>query len=118
MNSLEWWQLISENKCDGYSHSQEDDYNEVQKAFFNINGKTLNIQKTLTRKMKNQKVYDSNVEMKRQKSCGPQWGKLVQQLPEVVTFAYDLCFRHTIAHWKGLSEEYTSCCQTMTMSMV
>jgi hypothetical protein len=45
--------------------------------------------------------------MKRQKSCGPRLGKLVHQLPGVVTFAYDLCFRRTIAHWKGLSEEYT-----------
>jgi hypothetical protein len=30
---LEWWQLISEKRCDGYSHSQEDDYNEALKAF-------------------------------------------------------------------------------------
>jgi hypothetical protein len=45
--------------------------------------------------------------MKRQKSCGPRLGKLVHQLPGVVTFAYDLCFRHTIARWKGLSKEYT-----------
>jgi hypothetical protein len=35
--------------------------------------------------------------MKRQKSCGPRLGKLVHQLPEVVTFAYDLCFRRMIA---------------------
>jgi hypothetical protein len=40
--------------------------------------------------------------MKRQKSCGPHWGKLVHQLPGVVTFAYDLHFRRTIAHWKGI----------------
>jgi hypothetical protein len=38
--------------------------------------------------------------MKRQKSCGPRLGKLVHQLPGVVTFAYDLCFRCMIAHWK------------------
>jgi hypothetical protein len=31
-DSLEWWQLISEKRCDGYSHSQEDDYNEALKA--------------------------------------------------------------------------------------
>jgi hypothetical protein len=43
--------------------------------------------------------------MKRQKSCGPRLGKLVPQLPGVVTFAYDLHFRHVIAHWKGISEE-------------
>jgi len=32
-DSLEWWQLISEKRCDGYSHSQEGDYNEARKAF-------------------------------------------------------------------------------------
>ena len=31
MNSLEWCQLISEKKCDGYTHSKEDDYNEAPK---------------------------------------------------------------------------------------
>jgi hypothetical protein len=45
--------------------------------------------------------------MKRQKSCGPRLGKLVHQLLGVVTFAYDLRFRHMIARWKGLSEDYT-----------
>jgi len=29
-------------------------------------------------------------------------GKLVPQLPEVVTFAYDLHLRYVIAHWKGV----------------
>jgi hypothetical protein len=43
--------------------------------------------------------------MKRQKSCGPRWGKLVHQLPGVVTFAYDLCLGCTIARWKGIDEE-------------
>jgi hypothetical protein len=43
--------------------------------------------------------------MKRQKSCGPRLGKLVHQLLRVVTFAYDLCFRHMIARWKGIVEE-------------
>jgi hypothetical protein len=43
--------------------------------------------------------------MKRQKSCGPRLGKLVHQLPEVVTFAYDLRFRRVIARWKGIIEE-------------
>jgi hypothetical protein len=43
--------------------------------------------------------------MKRQNSCGPRLGKLVHQLPGVVTFAYDLCFRRMIAHWKGIVEE-------------
>jgi hypothetical protein len=43
--------------------------------------------------------------MKRQKSCGPRLGKLVHQLPEVITFAYDLRFRRVIARWKGIVEE-------------
>jgi hypothetical protein len=43
--------------------------------------------------------------MKRQKSCGPRLGKLVHQLPEVITFAYDLHFRSTITRWKGIVEE-------------
>ena len=43
--------------------------------------------------------------MKHQKSCGPRLGKLVHQLPKVVTFAYDLRFRRVIAHWKGIIEE-------------
>jgi hypothetical protein len=40
--------------------------------------------------------------MKHQKSCGPCLGKLEYQLPLVITFAYDLCFRSMIAHWKGI----------------
>jgi hypothetical protein len=43
--------------------------------------------------------------MKHQNSCGPHLGKSVYQLPEVVTFAYDLRFRHMIAHLKGIIEE-------------
>jgi hypothetical protein len=43
--------------------------------------------------------------MKRQKSRGPRLGKLVHQLPEVVTFAYDLRFRRVVARWKGIIEE-------------
>jgi hypothetical protein len=46
--------------------------------------------------------------MKRQKSCGPRLGKLVHQLPGVVTFAYDLHFRRMIARWKDLSEAYNA----------
>jgi hypothetical protein len=45
-------------------------------------------------------------------------GKLVPQLPGVVTFAYDLHFRHVIAHWKGIFENYTLCHQTLTLSIV
>ena len=44
--------------------------------------------------------------MKRQKSCGPHLGKLVHQLPGVINFSYDLYFRHAIAHWKGLTENF------------
>ena len=43
--------------------------------------------------------------MKRQKSRGPRLGKLVHQLPEVVTFADDLRFRRVIDRWKGIVEE-------------
>ena len=46
--------------------------------------------------------------MKRQKSCGPCLGKLVHQLPGVITIAYNLRLGHTIARWKDLSEEYNS----------
>jgi hypothetical protein len=41
----------------------------------------------------------------KQKSCGPRLGKLVHQLPGVVTFAYDLRFRRMIARWKGIVKE-------------
>ena len=43
--------------------------------------------------------------MEHQKSCGPHLGKLVHQLSGVITFAYDLRFRHMIARWKGIVEE-------------
>jgi hypothetical protein len=43
--------------------------------------------------------------MKRQKSCGPRLGKLVHQILEVVTFAYNLRFRRMIARWKGIVKE-------------
>jgi hypothetical protein len=45
-------------------------------------------------------------------------GKLVPQLPEAVTFAYDLHFRRVIAHWKGILETYTLRCQTLTLYTV
>jgi hypothetical protein len=48
----------------------------------------------------------------------PHWGKLVHQLPEVVNFAYILLFRRTISRWKGLSEEYTCCHHTVTLSLL
>jgi len=43
--------------------------------------------------------------MKHQNSCGPRLGKLVHQLPRVVTFAYVLRFRRMIAHRKGIIED-------------
>ena len=43
--------------------------------------------------------------MKRQNSCGPRLGKLVHQLPGVVTFAYYLRFKNVISRWKGIVEE-------------
>jgi hypothetical protein len=45
-------------------------------------------------------------------------GKLVPQLPEVVTFAYDLYFMHVIVRWKGIFENYTLNHQTLTLSIV
>jgi hypothetical protein len=46
-----------------------------------------------------------------------RWGKLVHQLPGVITFAYDLHFRRVIACWKGIFENYTLCCQTLNLSI-
>jgi hypothetical protein len=56
--------------------------------------------------------------MKRQKSCGPHLGKLVHQLPEVVTFAYDLCFMRMIAHWKDIIEEINFLGSIMTLDVI
>ena len=38
----------------------------------------------------------------------PQGGKLVHQLLEGVTFAYDLYLGCSRDHWKGISKEYNS----------
>ena len=46
--------------------------------------------------------------MKRQKSSGPCLGKLVHQLPGVITIAYSLCLGRMIARWKDLSEDYNA----------
>jgi hypothetical protein len=35
---LEWLRLISEKRCDGYTHLQEYDYNEDLKAFLQQTG--------------------------------------------------------------------------------
>jgi hypothetical protein len=43
--------------------------------------------------------------MKCQNSCGPHWGKLVHQLPRVITFSHDLRLGNMIARWKGLDKE-------------
>jgi hypothetical protein len=45
-------------------------------------------------------------------------GKLVPQLLGVINFAYNLCFRHVIACWKGIFDKYTLCHQTMTPSKI
>jgi hypothetical protein len=46
--------------------------------------------------------------MKHQKSSGPCLGKLVHQLPGVITIAYDLRLGRTIARWKDLFEAYNA----------
>src|ERR1700678_4474089 len=56
--------------------------------------------------------------MKCQKSCGPRLGKLVHQLPGVVTFAYDIHFRHVIARWKGIVEEIIFGCSIMHLDSI
>jgi hypothetical protein len=53
-----------------------------------------------------------------QKSCGPRLGKLVHQLPGVVTFAYDLRFRRVIARWKGIVEEIHFGGSIMTLDII
>ena len=45
-------------------------------------------------------------------------GKLVPQLPGVITFAYDLRFRHVIAHWKDIFMSYTLCRKDLILSIV
>ena len=44
--------------------------------------------------------------MKRQQLYLPRSGKLVTQLPEGITFAYDLRLGHLRDCWKGTAEEY------------
>ena len=56
--------------------------------------------------------------MKHQNSCGLHLGKLVHQLPGVVTFAYDLRFRHVIARWKGIVEEIHFGGSIMSLSVI
>ena len=56
--------------------------------------------------------------MKHQKSCGPRLGKLVHQLPEVITFAYDLYFRRVIARWKGIIKEINFGGSIMPLSII
>ena len=46
--------------------------------------------------------------MKRQNSSGPCLGKLVHQLPGVITIAYGLRLGRMIARWKDLSEAYNA----------
>jgi hypothetical protein len=56
--------------------------------------------------------------MKHQKSCEPRLGKLVHQLPRVVTFAYNLRFRHMIARSKGVVEEIYFGGSVMPLAMI
>jgi hypothetical protein len=56
--------------------------------------------------------------MKHQKSCGPRLGKLVHQLPGVVTFAYDLHFRRVIARWKGIVEDIHFGCSIIPWDII
>jgi hypothetical protein len=56
--------------------------------------------------------------MKRQKSCGPLWDKLVHQLPKSINFAYDICLGCIIDHLKGISKEYTIYHHTMSKSFI
>jgi hypothetical protein len=98
---------ISEKRCGCYAHrSKNNYYNEVPDVFLTllINAKTLDIKKNLTLGDEMPKVMWATM------------GKLVPQLPRIVTFAYDLRFRRVIAHWKGIFEKYTLCHQTLTMS--
>ena len=45
-------------------------------------------------------------------------GKLVPQLPRVINFSYDLCFRCVIARWKDIFEKYTLHHENLTLSIV
>ena len=94
---------ISEKRC-WYMHpSKENDYNEAPKEFLTLlmNSKTIDI--------KNLTLGDETP-----KFMWAPMDKLVPQLPGVITFVYNLRFRHVIAHWKGIFEKYTLCCQTLT----
>jgi hypothetical protein len=86
------------------------DYNEAPEAFLILlmNAKTIE-SKNLTLEGETPKVMWA---------LWVSWCNLVPQLPRVVTFAYDLCFRCVIARWKGLSESYTFYHQTLTPSTV
>jgi hypothetical protein len=55
--------------------------------------------------MKSHKIGPGTFKARDTSSFLKTMGKLVHQLPGVVTFAYDLCFRRMIAHWKGIIEE-------------
>jgi hypothetical protein len=56
--------------------------------------------------------------MKCQNSCEPRLRKLLHQLPEVVTFAYDIHFRRMIAFWKGVIEEINFGCSIMILNII
>jgi hypothetical protein len=84
---------ISEKRCGFYMHlSEKNDYNEALEAFFYITHEFQNPHTSKNRTLGGETPKVMSAPM----------GKLVPQLLDVVTFAYDLCFRHVIAHWKGI----------------
>ena len=83
---------ISEKRCGCYVHPFEhNDYNEAPEAFFKLH--------------MNAKILTLGDETP--KFMWAPMGKLVPQLPGVVTFAYDLRFKRMIARWKGIFKKYT-----------
>ena len=53
-----------------------------------------------------QKSQNVTLEDEPSLSLWPHGGKLNSQLPGVITFAYDLRFGRSIAHWKGIYKLY------------
>ena len=78
---------ISEKRCGCYVHMSEN--NKLQRVSRGI----------FYSKVKSQ---TSKVKCQTSKVMWAPMDKLVPQLPKVVTFAYDLRFRHVIACWKGI----------------
>ena len=105
---LEWWYLsLRRYVVVTCIHLSRMNYNEALEAFLILlmNYKTLDIQKPNPRRWNARVMW-------------AQMGMLVPQLPGVVTFSYDLIFRHVIARWKCIFERYTLHHQNMTPSTV